>query len=98
VTLTVSVLHAVILGGRSPALTLIVHPSKATTLSLTLRNAKGETLATWHRRVKAGAHRLSFVLPPKARHAGKDTLRLSSTEGRTKTVAVTMSAPRRRHR
>ena len=98
VTVAVAILHPVTLGGIHPALIVIAHPSRATTLVLALHDTNGRTLATWHRSVKSGAHRLTFLLPPRALRAGKHTLRLSWATGRSKTVAVTIRPAPPRHR
>jgi hypothetical protein len=87
--------QAVVLGGHRPSLSLTVRVSRATTLVVTLRDARGRQLATWNKRLKSGTHRLSFVLPPKARHAGREQLRLTWPGGHSKTFALTVIKPRR---
>jgi hypothetical protein len=77
---TVSDLRVVRLAGR-PAVLITVHAAKATALALTLRDARGHTVATWHRRVIAGTHRLSLILPAGARQPGKHRLRLAWPDG-----------------
>ena len=94
------VVHAVsglrvVTGGRHTSLGLTVHLSKATTLVLTLRDVKARVLATWHKRLKAGTHRLSLPLSAKARHAGKDTLRFAWSDGSpAKTLPLTLAVSR----
>jgi hypothetical protein len=95
VTVTVSGVHAVVLGGHRPSLSLTVRVSRATTLVVTLRDSRGHKLATWNKRLIRGTHRLSFVLPPKARHAGEEQLRLTWRGGYSKTFALTVTEPRR---
>ena len=51
--------------------------------------------AAWNKRLIRGTHRLSFVLPPKARHAGREQLRLTWPGGQSKTFALTVTEPRR---
>jgi hypothetical protein len=96
VTVNVSGVRAVVLGGRRPTLALSVHVSRAANLVVTLGDSRGRPLATWKTRVKSGTHRLSFVLPPKARHAGRDQLRLTWPGGHSKTIALTVRKPRSR--
>jgi hypothetical protein len=67
-----------------------------TILLATLRGARGRKLATWHKRLIRGTHRLSLVLPPNALHAGKDRLQLTWPGGRSKTFALTVSESRLR--
>ena len=64
-----------------PALRLTVHVSKAATLVLTLRDARGRTVAVWRRRLVAGTRRLSLLLPANARRPGKHRLRLAWSDG-----------------
>ena len=90
VTVNVSGLHAVVLGGHHPRLSLTVHASTATPLVVSLLSRNGKTLATWRTRLRAGAQHLSFVLPPKARHAGRVRLRLAWGH-RSKTLTLVIA-------
>jgi hypothetical protein len=94
VTVSVYGVHAVVLSGRRPSLSLTVRVSRATTLVVTLRDSRGRKLATWNKRLIRGTQRLSFVLPPKAQHAGEEQLRLTWPGGHSKTFALTV--PRRK--
>ena len=91
---TVTVVAApkpVSLSVAKPVLTLTTKLSKATTLNLVLLNAKGHVVARWTRRVKAGAAKLSLVLPVQARKAGRNTLRITpSGQGKAKTTSVVL--------
>jgi hypothetical protein len=93
VTVSVSGVHAVVLGGRRPSLSLTVRVSRATTLVVTLRDSRGRKLATWNKRLIRGTHRLSLALPPKARRAGEEQLRLTWPGGHSKTFALTVTEP-----
>jgi hypothetical protein len=95
VAITVSGLRPVVLGRGRPILSLTLHLSKATRVVLTLRDSRGRKLATWNEHPIRGTHRLSFVLPPRARHAGRDRLRLT-WPGHSKTFALTVTASPRR--
>jgi hypothetical protein len=53
--------------------------SKRTLLKFTLVDKKRHVLATWTRTAKAGKVKLSLLLPKKARTAGRNTLRISTT-------------------
>jgi hypothetical protein len=80
------------LSAEKPTLRLTAHVSKPTTLDLRLADAKGRTLAHWRTRAKKGVNILALLLPAKARHPGRDKLRVSSA-GSTKpeTFAVTVT-------
>jgi hypothetical protein len=78
----------VVLVGHRPSLRLTVRLSGATTLVVILRDSKGRKLASWTKHTIRGAHGLILVLPPKARHAGKDRLQLTWPSGHSKTFAV----------
>ena len=47
-----------------------------------------EIVARWNLRLTAGTRNLVLALPPKARHRGRDTLRVQIGNAKAKTVAV----------
>src|SRR5439155_14344736 len=57
VTVSVSGVHAVVLGGHRPSLSLTVRVSRATTLVVTLRDSRGRNLATWNKQLIFRTHR-----------------------------------------
>jgi hypothetical protein len=81
------------LAAAKPMVTVATTLSKATTLVLVLVNAKGKVVATWTEHAKAGAAKISLVLPAKAQKAGHDTLRITpSGKGKSKTLPVVLKA------
>jgi hypothetical protein len=97
VTLTVSALRPVQLGGKRPAIGFTLRASRTAHLTVTLTDAYGRKLASWHRALRPGLNLLSLPLAPADRHAGARKLRLAWTGGRTKTVPFTLRAPKPRH-
>jgi hypothetical protein len=85
---------AVVLTKR-PVLRVTVRLSRAATLKLVLLGPKGATLASWTKRGAAGADRLALVLPPRAKRAGADRLRVS-VAGLVRTVPVALRAQQRK--
>jgi hypothetical protein len=77
------------LGTPKPRLSLTIAAPRRMTLVLTLLDARGRKLAGWVRRTESGTHRLSLVLPARARKPGRDRLRISAA-GATKTLRVTV--------
>jgi hypothetical protein len=75
-----------------PSMTLMIRASRAAVASLTLFDAKGLTVSRWTARVRAGSHKLSLELPSKARHPGRDTLRLAGAGVKPQTVSVRLTA------
>jgi hypothetical protein len=75
------------LARKHPSLVVTVKASKATTLVLRLLDAKGKKVAEWTHRSGSGKTSVTLLLPPKARHRGRDTLRITST-GSTKATVV----------
>jgi len=73
----------VIMRAGKPWLSLTVTRSRPGNLQLVLLDARGRTLARWVRRVTAGRTRLLLPVPVKARHSGRDRLRITSTGTRT---------------
>jgi len=73
-TLVLDALKPVLLHVRKPSLHATVKASKATTLTLTLRDKKGHALASWHERAKAGKNTYTLLLPAKAKKPGRGTL------------------------
>jgi hypothetical protein len=96
VPLTLAVVRpmTVVLGSR-PAFRVTVRLNRAATLSLALLGPRGVTLARWTRHVAAGAHTLALRLPPRARRAGSDRLRVSAA-GLVRTVPVAVRAQKRK--
>jgi chitodextrinase len=78
------------LGPPKPKLVLSIGAPSRTTLVLTLFDGRGRKLAEWVKRAEAGTHRLALVLPPKARKAGRDRLRITATGGRTRTLPISV--------
>lgn len=81
--LIVSALHALSLHAKSPAVQLHLSSSRATSITVTLLDAKGHRLAGWSRRVKAGKNTLKLVLPGKAKHRGSDRLKIVAAGSKT---------------
>jgi hypothetical protein len=78
---------------KSPRLTFSVHLSRASTLVLTLLDARGRTVALWREKGKKGTNTYSLLLPSKTRHAGHDKLRLTATgSSKPKLLAVALVA------
>ena len=91
-TLTIRGLKTVHLKAKHPTITFTVTLSKATLLHLTLTTAKVKKLAGWTKHESAGKHTIALLLPVKARHAGRDKLRITETGNPTaRTVAVTIA-------
>jgi hypothetical protein len=86
-TLTVGAPKPVHLARKHPSLVVTVKASTATTLVLRLLDAKGKKVAEWTHRSRSGKTSVTLLLPPKARHRGRDTLRITST-GSTKATVV----------
>jgi hypothetical protein len=79
------------LGGRQPRISLSLRVAgKATTVRVTVRDARGRLLASWHARVRPGTHHLTFRLPPKARRPGRDRLAIAWPGGAVKVLPVTV--------
>jgi hypothetical protein len=92
ITVAVSVLHPAVAGGHHPRLTLTLHLSRPTKIVLTLRDSRRRTLAVWTRHLTRGPDRLSFLLPPRARHPGRDRLQVA-WPGHSRTFVVTVTTP-----
>ncbi len=84
-TLTVASIVAVDLAAKRPTLAFTVKVSKKGRFVFSLRTSKGKTVASWSLELKPGTHKLALLVPLKARHAGRDTLRIAET-GRTKPI------------
>jgi hypothetical protein len=85
----------VVLRGRHPAVSLSIRVAgKAVTIRVSLRDARGRTLAAWHLRVRPGISRLTFRLSAKARRPGRDRLVLLWPGGSSKVLRVTVRRPR----
>jgi probable HAF family extracellular repeat protein len=92
-TLTLFALKPTLLHTQKPSLHLSLKASKATELTLTLRDKKGHTLATWHRHAASGSDTYALLLPAGARKPGHDTLQIDETGNTThKTLGVTVTA------
>jgi streptogramin lyase len=91
-TLTVLGVEAVFLHAKAPQLHMTVKASQACKALLVLRDSKGKTVATWKLRLARGTNKLALTLPPKARHKGRDTLRLRVGGGAVQAVLVTIRA------
>jgi hypothetical protein len=81
--------------GKRPVLRVTVRLNRAATLRLALLGPRGVTLAGWTRRSAAGTRTLVLALPPRARHAAPDRLRVS-TAGLVRTVPVALRAQNRK--
>jgi hypothetical protein len=73
-TLILGALKPVLLHVRKPSLHVTMTASKATTLTLILRDKKGHALASWHEHAKAGKNTYTLLLPAKAKKTGRGTL------------------------
>jgi hypothetical protein len=92
-TFTITRPKTVNLNVKHPNLTVVVTFSKATLLTLTLLDKHGKKLAGWVRHEGAGRHTLTLLLPAKARHKGRETLRVTKTgNAAAQTVGVTIAA------
>jgi hypothetical protein len=90
VALSLSGLEAVRLGVKHPAINFTVRASRAARLVLTLRDVRGDTLATWRRTLKPGVQKVSLPLASRVQRAGTRRLRLVWTRGGPKTFSVTL--------
>ena len=92
-TLVFSGLETVLLDSKKPDLHLTVKLSKGTRLVLLLLDPKGKTVARWSLALRGGSHKLSLLLPLKARHAGHDRLRINQTgDSKPTTLSVFLRA------
>ena len=91
-TLTVLRVEPVVLHAKPPKLHVAVRASLACTAVLVLQDAAGTTVATWKIHLVRGTDKLALALPQKARHKGRDSLRLQVGSGKVKVVPVTIRA------
>jgi DNA-binding beta-propeller fold protein YncE len=90
--ITVSALGTVHLGSKRPRLRIHLTVPAATTLELALLDARNRRVARWSVRGKTGGHDLALLLPPGARHAGHDHLRITELGNAIgKSLPVTIS-------
>ena len=90
--ITLAALAKIKFGAAHPKLSATVKLTETATLTLTLLDANGHKLASWSRHETAGSHTISVALPAKARHAGKDTLRVGAHGAATVQRSVIVSA------
>jgi hypothetical protein len=91
--LVLEALRPVVLHSHKPSLHVNVKASKATTITLTLRDRNGHRLASWHRHAEAGKNTYSLLLPPKARKPGHETLQVAAAGSpAARTLGVTLKA------
>jgi hypothetical protein len=91
-TLTVTAPKTIHLHAKHPSLDFTVTLSKATTLHLTLLDARGKPLASWTEPLSAGKHTLTLRLPLRTRHPGRDKLRIAEPGNpAVKTLAVNIA-------
>src|SRR5262249_18402252 len=76
VTLTVPALKPIQLGVKHPSLKVTVNASRATAIALNLYNQKGTKLAGWRKHASRGRNAFVLLLPPKAAHPGRETLKI----------------------
>jgi large repetitive protein len=74
--------------GKKPKLHVTLKVSKTTTIVLTLVGPKGRIVARWTVHLTSGTKHLALALPAKARHKGRDTLRVRIGTGKPKTTHV----------
>jgi hypothetical protein len=78
-TVSIVELQPVLLNTKTPFLHVEVKLSKGTRLVLILVDSQGDKLASWTQKETGGLHELKLLVPPKARHKGKDVLRVTET-------------------
>ena len=78
--------------GKKPALHVTLKLSKANKVVLTLLGPNGKIVACWSTELKAGIRTLTLALPAKARHKGRDTLRVQIGTNKAKTTPVLIRA------
>ena len=92
-TLLVTGLKSILLDTKNRSCRFRSISSTATTLVLSLLDSKGHMLAAWVEHAKSGSHSLGLLLPLKARHKGRDTLRIRETRNsKPKLLSVTLRA------
>ncbi len=78
--------------GKRPKLRVTLRVSKTATIVLTLLGPKGKIVARWSVHLKPGIKHLALALPAKARHKGRDTLRVRIGSSKPKTTHVLLRA------
>jgi hypothetical protein len=80
----------IVVSARRPTLMLDMKLRAATTLIVTLLDAKGRTVAHWSQPVVPTSPDVTLPIPANARHAGHDTVHISAGSD-TRTLPVTLS-------
>jgi hypothetical protein len=92
-TFVLEALKPILLHLHKHTFKVTVKTSKATGLTLTLHDKKGNKLGSWHEHAKAGTNTFTLLLPAGARKPGHDTLQITATGNPTsKTLGVTLLA------
>ena len=93
--LSITRLKPIRLASAPPTLRFGAELSKATTLELHLLDPGGATVGRWTIRTWMGANAVSLVLPPAARHPGRDALRITQAPtGKQTRVSVLVETGR----
>jgi hypothetical protein len=70
------VLQPILLHLKKPSLSFKLNTSKRTKITIELLGKNKKLLASWHKTTGKGTTDFRLLLPPKARHTGKDKLEL----------------------
>jgi hypothetical protein len=79
------------LSSAKPKLVLLLNLSKQAKVLVKLLDAHGHVVASWTETEHKGKDVLTLALPAKARHRGRDTIRITAA-GKTKTTHVVLRA------
>lgn len=74
--------------GKQPKLHVTLRVSRASEVALTLVGSTGKVVARWNLRLTVGTRNLVLALPVKARHRGRDKLRVQIGNAKAETVTV----------
>jgi hypothetical protein len=75
-----------------PTLTLTAKLDRARTLTVTLLDAGGHTVAHWSKQAAAGTSKLALLVPAAARQAGRHQIRVAAAGATTRTLSVVFRA------
>jgi hypothetical protein len=89
-TLSIVKAATVHLDAKSPKLHVSVKASKTCEAVLVLLAPNGKQLARWTVHLTAGNHALTLVLPAKARHTGRDRLRIQASGAKPTTITISV--------
>jgi hypothetical protein len=88
--LVVTRLETIALRKGKPKLAFTATVTRATLLELTLLDPNGKKLAGWRKHAKSGKNAYSLLLPAKARHKGREELRITAAGNPTPRIFTVM--------